>query len=152
LWNGNSGSESEWRSAIYDSCYYIVDQRIGPVWLSEFGSGDQSTWWGWMTRFLNESSIDYAYWPLNGEDGYGILAANYHTVRDRWRLEGLMDYPFIPSFPSPSPSEVKTNSPTYVMTSLKESVYPGGSVSAELYRNDKGKVKGKHKHKGRAAA
>lgn len=150
IWNGNSGSESEWRSAIYDSWYYLVEQRIGPVWLSEFGSGDQSTWWVWMTKFLNESKMDYAYWPLNGEDGFGMLAADYNTVRDRWRLEGLMAYPFIPSFPSPSPSEIKTNMPTVMIG--KDSIFPEvNSVSAELYKNDKGKVKGKHKHKGREA-
>jgi len=42
-----------------------------------------------MADFLVETSIGYAYWPLNGEDSYGILDEKYENLKDTWRLDNL---------------------------------------------------------------
>jgi endoglucanase len=74
---------------------YISQQNIAPVWLGEFGvltaaSPDnpspaetmEATWFKSIIQLLhNDTRISWSYWPLNGEDRYGVLNANYDDIR-----------------------------------------------------------------------
>eukprot|EP00928_Gymnodinium_smaydae_P045248 TRINITY_DN30181_c0_g1_i1.p1 TRINITY_DN30181_c0_g1~~TRINITY_DN30181_c0_g1_i1.p1 ORF type:complete len:726 (-),score=50.92 TRINITY_DN30181_c0_g1_i1:133-2220(-) len=71
---------------------------IAPVWLGEFGTDTESSWWRYMVRYLREKPIaGWAYWPLNGEkrpnqpETYGVLLEDMRTIRDGWRLRDLQD-------------------------------------------------------------
>lgn len=65
------------------------------MWLGEFGTGDDSAWWGWMNRLIDEYSLDWAYWALDGQkrvgedETFGILNMDYATVRHSWKLADL---------------------------------------------------------------
>lgn len=63
---------------------YVLEQRIAPLYLSEFGtctnpnSSEQCdpldpAYLAFITRYLRETGMDWAYWPLNGTQsaGYG---------------------------------------------------------------------------------
>jgi endoglucanase len=67
-----------------------VAAAAAPVWLGEFGTDRRDAHWDWVTRYLNESTIaGFAYWPLNGEDPWGVLNEDYQTVRHPWKLRDL---------------------------------------------------------------
>ena len=87
---------------------YIAQQNIAPVWLGEFGvstpaSPDNPTsvetmeakWFQSMIQFLhNDTRIGWSYWPLNGEDRYGILNANYDDIKSSDRQNALATVQF----------------------------------------------------------
>jgi endoglucanase len=69
---------------------YIDQQGIAPVWLGEFGttntttdeqsntSGSEGLWFQSLIGFLhNESTLNWTYWAMNGEDNYGLLDSKY---------------------------------------------------------------------------
>ncbi len=72
---------------------YIALQGIAPVWLGEFGTtnadldlrdsapGSQGQWFQSLVSFLNANpDLNWSYWAVNGEDGYGLLANSYSAV------------------------------------------------------------------------
>ncbi|MGA9669340.1 MAG: cellulase family glycosylhydrolase [Terracidiphilus sp.] len=72
---------------------YISADNIAPVWLGEFGTGNNSTdvennaagsqgqWFGSLVSFLqNNPPINWTYWALNGEDSYDLLDGNYDAT------------------------------------------------------------------------
>jgi hypothetical protein len=110
--------EASWRSIIDQGWLYLVDQGIAPVWLGEFGTETPSPWWGWMTKLIAEKQLDYAYWPLNGEDSFGLLAPDYATVRldpGTWSFNeptpAPTRVPELPGTPSPTVSGVPDCTP-----------------------------------------
>jgi len=69
---------------------YISADGIAPVWLGEFGTdnsssdlestaaGSQGQWFQSLVGYLqNNSTINWTYWALNGEDTYGLLDGSY---------------------------------------------------------------------------
>lgn len=71
---------------------YISERGLAPVWLGEFGTtndaadvqgdapGSEGQWFACMIQFLaTHPSIHWNYWALNGEDGYGLLDAQYRA-------------------------------------------------------------------------
>jgi endoglucanase len=69
---------------------YISLNAIGPVWVGEFGTtndsgdiessaaGSQGQWFEDLVGFLKSNpQIDWTYWALNGEDSYALLDSNY---------------------------------------------------------------------------
>eukprot|EP00405_Crypthecodinium_cohnii_P036446 CAMPEP_0206546504 /NCGR_PEP_ID=MMETSP0325_2-20121206/12750_1 /ASSEMBLY_ACC=CAM_ASM_000347 /TAXON_ID=2866 /ORGANISM="Crypthecodinium cohnii, Strain Seligo" /LENGTH=556 /DNA_ID=CAMNT_0054045651 /DNA_START=318 /DNA_END=1988 /DNA_ORIENTATION=+ len=70
-------------------------ERVAPVWLSEFGTGENSLWWKHITRYIAEHDVGFAYWPWNGQKSlgedelYGILEEDFITVRHDWKLKDL---------------------------------------------------------------
>jgi len=72
---------------------YISTDDIAPVWLGEFGTdntstdientaaGSQGQWFQSLVGYLqNNSTINWTYWALNGEDIYGLLDGSYDAT------------------------------------------------------------------------
>jgi endoglucanase len=72
---------------------YISAASTAPVWLSEFGTdnnsadiqstvpGSQGQWFQSLVAYLQSNpSIDWTYWALNGEDKYGLLDTQYDAT------------------------------------------------------------------------
>ena len=71
-----------------------IDERVVPVWVGEFGTavGDVSKRWEFLTRFLLEYDLDFAYWALNGrmwqdgrgwgEESFGLLDKTYSFIKN----------------------------------------------------------------------
>jgi hypothetical protein len=72
---------------------YIDENRIAPILISEFGTGNgasdiesvtpgsQGQWFASLVNFLqNRSSLNWTYWALNGEDNYALLDNQYHST------------------------------------------------------------------------
>jgi len=85
-------------STSYSSLYtvwtnhwgFITQNGIAPVWLGEFGAtntsadiqsntaGSEGQWFQSLTQYLAaDSTLNWTYWALNGEDSYGLLDTNY---------------------------------------------------------------------------
>jgi len=72
---------------------YISVNNTAPVWLGEFGTdntstdientaaGSQGQWFQSLVGYLqNNSTINWTYWALNGEDIYGLLDGSYDNA------------------------------------------------------------------------
>ena len=68
-----------------------------PIWLGEFGTNSQSTYWKFLIRYLKEKpDVHWAYWAYNGyksspeeDETFGILNSDMKTVRHQWKLNDL---------------------------------------------------------------
>jgi hypothetical protein len=106
--------EDSWRNIIDQGWLYIIDQGIAPVWLGEFGTETPSPWWNWMLKLIDERQLDYAYWPLNGEDSFGLLEPDYSTVRltpDTWTFYEPTPAPTLTAKSRTTPSPTVANAP-----------------------------------------
>ncbi|PJZ68120.1 glycosyl hydrolase family 5 [Leptospira perolatii] len=87
------------KNTIYGEWGYVVDTEnhyTAPVWVSEFGSSPSTTddqekeWLKRLVDYLIEKDLDFAYWPLNGNDEWGLLSSDWsRTLKDDWRFEHL---------------------------------------------------------------
>jgi endoglucanase len=79
---------------------YVIRENkawTGPVWVSEFGTGhDSSAWWDNIVRYLREGDFDFAYWAVNpgpkasGDDEpFGLLEKDWVTPLDDFRTQSL---------------------------------------------------------------
>jgi endoglucanase len=72
---------------------YISADNIAPVWVGEFGTdntstdientaaGSQGQWFESLVGYLqSNSTLNWTYWALNGEDTYGLLDSNYDAT------------------------------------------------------------------------
>jgi len=99
-------SYSRFVTTLHDRWGFLLEEDTAPVWLGEFGSNGplvtdnwffevgEVTWWYYITRYISEHHIDYAYWALNGDksgsdETFGLLKEDYKTVRHPWILESL---------------------------------------------------------------
>jgi endoglucanase len=104
---------------------YIAQQNIAPVWLGEFGAAFTTSsptptpaesmeplWFQALIKFLaSDTRIGWAYWPLNGEDRYGLLTPNYEGIRDTARQDTLASIQF-PLNPSLNQTIIQPVTPT----------------------------------------
>lgn len=67
-----------------------------PVWLGEFGTDHHNFWWTSLMRYMEENSVDFAYWSWNGEkwpgkaEAFGLVQGHDSlTVRHSWKLRDL---------------------------------------------------------------
>ena len=81
-------------SAVWNKFWaYIGANRIAPVLVGEFGTGNnasdiqsstpgsQGQWFQSLVNFLqNNPSLNWTYWALNGEDSYALLDNNYDST------------------------------------------------------------------------
>merc|ERR1712059_196 len=64
-------------------------------WMGETGTADNDNDLGKITRYLQESDVDWSYWAIDGykrpgeDESFGILEADYKTVRHPWLVEQL---------------------------------------------------------------
>jgi endoglucanase len=91
----------------YDELKQAYDARAGyllqaqpaiPLWVGEFGTcqtldcGENSQWFRWFVQYLQEKSLSWSYWPLNGTQStgisrkygevetYGLLSPDYRRI------------------------------------------------------------------------
>jgi hypothetical protein len=86
-----STTESEWGFVLESGRTYTA-----PVWLSEFGAppGDGNpqgqAWFGRLTDYLVLNDIDFAFWPLNGNDSWGLVSSDWSQIQNKdWRYPHL---------------------------------------------------------------
>ncbi len=93
-----------WRSVTKKEWGYLLEPGktyTAPVWLSEFGispwaSTNEQTWFVQMIDYLIENDVDFAFWPLNGNDSWGLLSSDWSKILKDWRyphLKRLLEAP-----------------------------------------------------------
>ncbi|CAE6931190.1 unnamed protein product [Symbiodinium sp. CCMP2592] len=96
-------SYEAWQQSIDDRWGFLLQPEpnaegaaVAAVWLGEFGTATDTTWWRNMLRYLGSRPVvGWAYWPLNGEkrpgelETYGILHDDMRTIRHPWKLADL---------------------------------------------------------------
>lgn len=109
--DATSGGQSRYRDMDRATLFATLDQEWGfvandgfaysaPVWVSEFGTGYDSTdpkeqaWFSNIVDYMISRDLDFAYWPLNpnkndGPDYFGLLTPDWSAVRSDWRTPHL---------------------------------------------------------------
>ena len=81
-------------SSVWTNHWAFIDQgNIAPVWLGEFGTGNNNSdaqnsaagsegqWFQSLVEYLQaEPTLNWTYWALNGEDSLALLDANYDAT------------------------------------------------------------------------
>lgn len=82
---------------------WLVEERIAPVWVSEFGlsltpCGEDQCWFETLAKYVGELDADFAYWPLNGgpkpdgsSESYGLLREDWTPHVADWRRSLLTE-------------------------------------------------------------
>lgn len=87
----NSATTPDSLNAVWNKYWgYISAAGTAPVWLGEFGTGNNATdiqntapgsqgqWFSALVAYVKSNpQINWTYWALNGEDSYGLLDSNY---------------------------------------------------------------------------
>jgi endoglucanase len=92
-WFNSSTTYSSLVSTWTSYWAYISLNNIAPVWVGEFGTlnddgdvesttdGSEGQWFSSLVQFLGaNSSINWTYWALNGEDSYALLDSTYDAA------------------------------------------------------------------------
>lgn len=92
-WFSSSTSFSSLSSVWNKFWGYINSNRIAPLLVGEFGTGNNSSdvesvspgsqgqWFQSLINFMqNNPSLNWTYWALNGEDSYALLNNNYDST------------------------------------------------------------------------
>jgi endoglucanase len=96
-WFNSSTTSASLQSKWNTSWGYIYAQGIAPIWLGEFGTGNNATdvqdttagsqgqWFSSLVQYLGSNQwINWTYWSLNGEDTnpvvHALLDANYDAI------------------------------------------------------------------------
>eukprot|EP00927_Polykrikos_kofoidii_P004485 TRINITY_DN11773_c0_g2_i1.p1 TRINITY_DN11773_c0_g2~~TRINITY_DN11773_c0_g2_i1.p1 ORF type:complete len:656 (-),score=79.85 TRINITY_DN11773_c0_g2_i1:263-2230(-) len=97
----------KWGFALQEGYPYTA-----PVWMGEFGVDTRGRYWMHLLKYLSNRDVDFAYWSLNGlkysegvfdakgqwhehpaprweDETYGLLNADYCTLRHPWKLLDL---------------------------------------------------------------
>eukprot|EP00929_Paragymnodinium_shiwhaense_P113086 TRINITY_DN81352_c0_g1_i1.p1 TRINITY_DN81352_c0_g1~~TRINITY_DN81352_c0_g1_i1.p1 ORF type:complete len:676 (+),score=100.52 TRINITY_DN81352_c0_g1_i1:272-2299(+) len=96
-----------WGFALQDGYSYTA-----PVWMGEFGTNTRGRYWMHLLSYLSARDVDFAYWSLDGlkhtqiahddsghwvhfteprwlDETFGLLNADYYTIRHPWKLLDL---------------------------------------------------------------
>jgi endoglucanase len=87
----NSSTTAASLDAVWNKFWgYIYAQNIAPVWVGEFGTGNNATdvqsatpgsqgqWFQSLIAFIKANpAMGWTYWALNGEDSFDLLDGNY---------------------------------------------------------------------------
>ncbi|TGK06127.1 glycosyl hydrolase family 5 [Leptospira fletcheri] len=86
-------------NTVYSEWGYVVDPEMyytTPVWVSEFGASPSTTnpqdkqWLQNLVNYLIARDLDFAFWPLNGNDEWGLVSSDWsRTLKDDWRFAPL---------------------------------------------------------------
>lgn len=80
---------------------YLLEQDIAPVWVGEFGSGDNAgpmdrQYWNHLMKWLRECDADWGYWAMNPRkprdeerESYGLIRDDWQSVVEDYRLDDL---------------------------------------------------------------
>ena len=127
---------------------YVSLNGIAPVWLGEFGTlnddadiqsavaGSEGHWFSSLLQFLGaNSSLNWTYWALNGEDRYGLLDANYDaTPASSLKQQLLTSTQFLLSggIPFMLPSFTLAQNPSTVLAASSNSDLGGPGDTTEV--------------------
>ena len=90
----NGGTSFSTLSYVWKKFWgYIDENRIAPIFIREFGTGNSSSdiastvpgsqgqWFESLVNFLrNNPNLNWTYWALNGEDSYALLDNQYDST------------------------------------------------------------------------
>lgn len=89
----NSSTTSASLDSIWTKYWgYIPQQGIAPLWVGEFGTGNdaadvsgstagsQGQWFSSLLSYIQANDLSWTYWALNGEDSYALLDSNYDAT------------------------------------------------------------------------
>ena len=110
---------------------YISLNGIAPVWVGELGTlndnadiqsttaGSEGQWFSSLVQFLTaNSSLNWTYWALNGEDQYGLLDSTYDATPVsalKQQLLASIQFPLSGGTPPTTPSFTLAQSPSTVI-------------------------------------
>jgi len=58
-------SYEAFKKKLFNSQFFI--RGLGyPILLGEFGNNKRDTLWNYLIRYLNETDVDWTYWPIDG--------------------------------------------------------------------------------------
>lgn len=87
------------KNTITDEWGYVTTSDMyftAPVWVSEFGAdpnttiAQDKTWFKNLVDYLIDNDMDFAFWPLNGNDGWGLVTSDWsRTRKDDWRFADM---------------------------------------------------------------
>ena len=97
-------SRSDYRKfakAMRKNWAYLLEEDIAPVWVGEFGVGNQPSegdrnYWNHLIRFLADVEAHWGYWAINPRkpanndfESYGLLRDDWGTVKWDLRMKDL---------------------------------------------------------------
>ena len=92
-------SQAKWKEVTEQEWGYLLnaqEEYKAPVWLSEFGapptgvSEQSQAWFERLVSYLIENNVDFAFWPLNGNDSWGLVSEDWSHILDQdWRFDRL---------------------------------------------------------------
>lgn len=123
---------------------YIAAQGIAPVWVGEFGTpngdtdakdaaaGSQGQWFSSLIQYLAaNSSVNWTYWALNGEDRYGLLPSDYSsTPQNALKQQELQSIQFALSAPAAQQTPKLTLSGSAASVVAAQNASDAGSTAA----------------------
>jgi len=93
------GSYSIYEAETWGRWAFMWDWQpdvAAPVWVGEFGTSQDDSWWAHATSLFRTLDVGWAYWAIDGQrssitstDSYGLLEADYETVRSEWKVAAL---------------------------------------------------------------
>jgi len=89
----NSSTTSASLNAVWNKYWgYIPQQKIAPLWVGEFGTGNGATdvsdstagsqgqWFSSLVSYIKSGNLSWTYWALNGEDSFALLDNGYDAT------------------------------------------------------------------------
>jgi len=89
----------DFRELMDASWGYLRTHDLGVVWVGEFGTDRQSSWWKQIMRYLSDKDLDWTYWAIDGlkypqsseNESFGILSDDYKALRSGWKMLDLAE-------------------------------------------------------------
>ncbi len=146
-WFNSSTTYKTLESVWYKEWGYIYLDKIAPVWIGEFGTGNTNTdissttpgsqgqWFSDLIEYLRQNPfISWTYWAANGEDSYALLNSNYSGI-DNPTKQSLLESIQFPFAASPNTHTTNPVPPTKKTTAVagtskkRKSSQPPSTVS-----------------------
>jgi endoglucanase len=92
-------SQADYADAMNKAGGYILEQKIAPLWIGEFGdavsslSSSTGGWWANIQAWLTDNDVDWCWWALNPTHGLSVVPGT-STVKYNWGQPepyGLLD-------------------------------------------------------------
>jgi endoglucanase len=127
---------------------YISLNGIAPIWVGEFGTlnddadiqsttpGSQGQWFSSLVQFLSaNSSLNWTYWALNGEDRYALLDSTYDASPVsalKQQLLASLQFPLSGGTPATTPSFTLAQNPSTVIAASSNTDLGGSGDTTEV--------------------
>jgi endoglucanase len=135
-WFNGSSTTATLQAHFSKDWGFIYDSNIAPVWVGEFGAGNNATdvqstaagsegqWFSSLVQFMSaRPAMNWTYWALNGEDSFSLLDSNYDSAPVSSAKQQLLA-----SIQFPLGGSVGSTTPT-ISAINPASALPGASVT-----------------------